>query len=241
MTSIAHDRGAQAVQRSTLYAVLSRCLDYPTAESLAETRRDLAALSRDSFPISTSRLIDALAGSIPADLEGIQKVHQTLFPPIESQETPGFETAFRGPDVFMQTAVMADVAGFYRAFGLQPGRDHRERPDHIAVELEFLAFVSMKEAVGLSRGDDGQAEVCRQAEARFLADHLGDWGPELGRRMSRLADDGLFGVLGSLLDAWIGDRMAQVGVEPTGGGGLVTADGTGSDDGWEPISLVPHP
>jgi TorA maturation chaperone TorD len=73
---------------------------------------------------------------------------------------------------------LADIAGFYRAFGVEitPGT---ERPDHIAVELEFMHLLAVKEVVAAGREDGGEhARICRDARATFFRDHLGRWfGP----------------------------------------------------------------
>ena len=58
-----------------------------------------------------------------------QKARRALFPPVETPDCPAYESAYRGRDVWGQTDLMADVAGFYRAHGLRVGAPIRERPD----------------------------------------------------------------------------------------------------------------
>ncbi|MDR4472503.1 MAG: molecular chaperone TorD family protein [Nitrospira sp.] len=36
--------------------------------------------------------------------------------------------------------VMGDIAGFYKAFGVELSKDVHERLDHLSVELEIHAF-----------------------------------------------------------------------------------------------------
>lgn len=87
-------------------------------------------------------------------------------------------------DPFQETRQMADLAGFYGAFGAESEGPVHERPDHIGCELEFLAFLCLGRDAAREDGNAELEETCRQAEDAFLRDHLGRW---LGQFCSDLA------------------------------------------------------
>jgi nitrate reductase assembly molybdenum cofactor insertion protein NarJ len=70
------------------------------------------------------------------------------------------------------TPRLADVAGFYRAFGVAVAND---RPDHVVAELEFLALALLREADAVDGGHHEQAEIAGDAIRTFLRDHIGMW------------------------------------------------------------------
>jgi len=237
-TTVAN-RSTSASERSRVYSLLATALAYPTDTGI-EAISDAIAGAAPAFPEETQPLLQELAATIPDDLATLKRSHQRLFPQIESQETPGYETAYRGDEIFNHTAIMADIAGFYRAFGLEVGGSTRERPDHVTVELEYLAFVSYKEAISADNGESEQADICADAERAFLVDHLGDWGPELGRRLGRHSDHDFFSVVGKLLDWWINRRLDDLGAEPDGNAGTLLSSVIGGDGGdGEPFACEP--
>jgi len=65
--------------------------------------------------------------------------------------------------------LLAELAAYYDAFG--PATT-AEADDHLAVELGFLAYLKMKQALALATGDAGGAAVSAEAAVRFLRDHL---------------------------------------------------------------------
>lgn len=73
---------------------------------------------------------------------------------------------------------MAAILGLYDDAGLEVDEDFRERPDHVAAELELLYLVARRAAFAAATGDraDGaEAEVLR---GRLVRDHLARWiGP----------------------------------------------------------------
>ena len=91
-------------------------------------------------------------------------------------ELPPYEAEYGVAHVFLKSQVMADVAGFYRAFGVTVADAHRDRPDHLATELEFMHFMVLKTAMG-ERAAHPLAELCRSAMQKFFAEHLAAWAP----------------------------------------------------------------
>src|SRR5262245_56598666 len=59
---------------------------------------------------------------------------------VAARECPPYETEYcPNSEPFFRTQQMADVAGFYSAFGLTGSTTRRERPDILIRELEFMA------------------------------------------------------------------------------------------------------
>lgn len=85
---------------------------------------------------------------------------------------PPYETA-GSEDALRKGAVLADIAGFYRAFGLRP---EGEMADHIATEMGFAAFLLTKLAYARARRQSQHAAVTRDALERFFTEHLGPFG-----------------------------------------------------------------
>ena len=107
----------------------------------------------------------------------------------------GYETEYGLPHEYRQSQEMADIAGFYRAFGFNLGGTVRERPDHVAVELEFMHVLALKEAYALDSDILEHAEICIDAQSKFLQDHLGRWIQLFARSVAHNAPDSLYGSL----------------------------------------------
>ena len=131
------------------------------------------------------------------DPERRERAFQHVFGLVISKTCPPCETEYlTSRDVFHRAQQLADIAGFYLAFGLEPSRLRRQRADHIALELEFVALLLEKLATS---SEDGQTQlehtrIDRDALAAFLADHLTTWAPAFGQRVVQrgiAAADGL--------------------------------------------------
>lgn len=205
----------EATGRLTVYSLLATGLAFPTESRLEILRsRLLPALSMLELGPEVDAAARTVSTSLPTGIDGLRAYHMELFPPIASQDAPGYETGYRGDGVFQQSAIMADVAGFYRAHGLRAGGEERERPDHITVELEFMAIVAKKEALVLKQGISERVQVCRDTAAAFLRDHLGCWAPAFGLRAATVSSSPWYTSLGKLIAAWIPQDMSALGIEP---------------------------
>lgn len=79
-------------------------------------------------------------------------------------------------------ALLADISGFYLAFGLAHAKETGERPDHLRCELEFVAMLLVMLAKAEQSAREDQ-EVTLGALQSFLADHLGEWLESFCARM----------------------------------------------------------
>lgn len=208
---------AEATARSAVYSFLSRSLALPT-DAQREVILEAVLPLVERIETGDDELDGLLAAAVAEQRsagDDLRREHQAVFTHIESQDCPPYETAYDHRDVFRQTAVMADVSGFYLAHGVKIGGVERERPDHIGAELEFMAFMARKEAHALDNLGPEEVEECARTQAHFLRDHLGRWAPSFGHRMSGVSDHPAFVAVGRLLAAWVEADMAAWGVSPS--------------------------
>ena len=134
-------------------------------------------------------LVELLPDSLPGE-------HERVFGHSISKESPPYETSDAVAHVFMQSHDLADIAGFYGAFGLETRTG--ERLDHLAAELEFMQFLAAKETYAKEHAGAEEVAVCRDAQRAFLGEHLGRWvsalatrlrGPNVSPFYTRLAEE----------------------------------------------------
>lgn len=187
---------AELESRAALYSALALGFAYPEGgEDFESLLAHLQSAIRDSqSAISNPRSLT------PAEEYTFLFARQTPCPPYESSYCPaGMEQN------------LADIAGFYRAFGLQVAPAARERVDHIGSELEFMAVLCAKEARARQRGLTEQAEICRAARRAFLTDHLGRWAPAFAARVKDRARLPLYPALAETLLALLSREAEALG------------------------------
>jgi len=94
---------------------------------------------------------------------------------------PPNETAYIRRD---KGVILADICGFYSAFGFRLADGGHEKADHLRTELEFTAFLLLMLARARAEGREEEAIITRDAVASFLADHLGTWLPLFAERLA---------------------------------------------------------
>lgn len=92
-----------------------------------------------------------------------------------SKQTAPYELEhLKNEDIFFRTQCLADLNGFYRAFGLEI--DQKERTDHISVQAEFLAYLFFKEFMAIENNlGNEKIEICRKAQRDFWNQHFFEW------------------------------------------------------------------
>jgi TorA maturation chaperone TorD len=171
-------------------------------------------------------------GELPVELLALQPVAEGLRGGFEElcseynrvfglatvKECPPYETEYHATsEPFFRSQQLADVAGFYRAFGLDPSRAAPERPDYLPLELEFMAFLLMKKRLAAEAEDSEHIAICAAAEVSFFRDHLAWWVPAFAASLRRRAGGGLYAQLGQVLAALIPVERQRLGVPATSG------------------------
>ena len=101
---------------------------------------------------------------------------------------------------FSMTEKLADVAGFYHAFGFEVNDDIGERPDFIGTELDFVGLLLLKQAYAVENGWTEQAEISGTAVSNFLEAHFVSWVPKLCYALAELAtDQGIYATAADVL------------------------------------------
>src|SRR5438034_542243 len=116
--------------------------------------------------------------------------------------------------LFQQSHTMGDIAGYYKAFGLELAEVVHERLDHISVELEFLHFLAYKESYALCHDGEEKLQIVVDAEKKFVRDHIGRWAPLFADMASKKAQRGFFHLLCELCKAYLKFECAYLGVKP---------------------------
>jgi DMSO reductase family type II enzyme chaperone len=211
------------LDRSSIYRLLSGAFLYPDEQLFANIQdgaavKELRACARG--PVLGDRAdffnaIQDLESSLEGvTLEGLQAEHRRVFGHTISKECPPYETEYGGAHIFRQTHELGDIAGFYRAFGLEVSDENRERLDHISAQLEFMHFLAYKEAYAREHHGKKETEICWEAQRKFLKEHLGRWAPLFLERLADKAENGFYKELAQLTRNFLVFEARFLNVEP---------------------------
>jgi TorA maturation chaperone TorD len=76
-------------------------------------------------------------------------------------------------------------------------------PDHLGLELEFMAHLAEREATARRDGNMPLGEVLRDEQIHFCEAHLLKWGPIFGRLLSETAESPFYQTLGEVLETFL--------------------------------------
>ncbi len=229
----------RALNRSKLYLLVSWSLLYPEddefldyvqcGEFVEDGRAAVDALSLVLDGIGGERAkqklvllrkqFDQLEKVVASEcvnwqLSDLQSEHRRVFSNVITLDCPPYETLFGNDHVFAQSQVMGDIAGFYRAFGVELSKDIHERLDHLSVEFEFMHFLAYKESYSRCHDGADKTQIVLDAQKKFVKNHIGRWVPLFCRMLVKKADSGLYKYVADLMAEWMDFETAFLGVVP---------------------------
>jgi len=229
----------RALGRSKLYLLVSWSLLYPEddefldylqcGEFVEDGRAAIAGLNAALAGLggeTARQKLDSLLKHLAAieqwvstecahwTLSDLQAEHRRVFSNVITLDCPPYETLFGNDHVFGQAHMMADIAGFYKAFGLELSRDIHERLDHLSVELEFMHFLAYKESYARCHDGPEKTQIVVDAQKKFVKEHIGRWVPLFSRMLMKKADTGFFRYMAEFTADCVEFDVAYLGVTP---------------------------
>ncbi len=211
-----------AVARSFIHRFLAKAYEDPMPDTWrwltqAQTINSLRAANvyvGQSVLVSAETLIQAF---LPPAFDSFLNAYIATFGHAARGSCPLNEIEYGDikADPLFQPHRLADLAAFYRAFGLEVAEDAGERHDHICLELEFMCVLAAKEAYALEHQHDAtQLAQCREAQKKFLREHLGRWTPAFTRRLAAATNEPTLRALAEFTRVFIESECARFGVNP---------------------------
>ena len=229
----------RALNRSKLYLLVSWSLLYPEddefldyvqcGEFVDDGRAALEALDQALDAIGGERAklklvllrnqLDQIEKIVASEcvnwkLSDLQAEHRRVFSNVITLDCPPYETLFGNDHVFAQSQVMGDIAGFYRAFGVELSKDIHERLDHLSVEFEFMHFLAYKESYSRCHDGADKTQIVLDAQKNFVKNHVGRWVPLFCRMLVRKASSGFYRHVADLMAEWMDFETSFLGVVP---------------------------
>ncbi len=173
--------------------------DLGSGRAAAQLTAALAALDADP-PLSEA--VDALFAALRTpsrDDVGLAEEYTFLFE--RDVHCPLYEASYREERSLVFTHDLAEISGFYGAFGVQVSLTHPDRPDHLSLELDFLSFLYAKQAYAVEQGWKRRGVLTSKARERFLQEHLAEWLPRFTDRLDQHARLGFYPAAARLAQA----------------------------------------
>ena len=88
---------------------------------------------------------------------------------------PVWESTYFNPDRLVFQEQTIEVRNWYRRFGLETEKLHKEPDDHIGLELSFIANLSSQALEALEMNDEIKFNALIQSQEEFLSEHTMRW------------------------------------------------------------------
>lgn len=200
--------------RSTLYGAMSALFSDPESEKFAMLLtpniqgcildacfqlEELENFEETSISKSFQMLIAKLDVS---KKENIRNEFVNVFGhTLAKQIAPYALEHLKNSDVFFRTQKLADLNGFYKAFGMEV--ESIERADHISTQTEFLSYLLLKERLAERDGLMEEMGVCQNAFEEFQKDHFLDWAGMFAENLSDKIESDFYNLGGKFLNTFI--------------------------------------
>jgi TorA maturation chaperone TorD len=179
-------------QRADSYKLLSECYYLP----------DNALMQKVIDAAQTDHFFAELEACIPSDLEfeSLKVDYTRLFVGPFKLLAPPYGSVYLEDNKFMGESTI-DVRNWYEKDGLNIVIN--DAPDHIAMELEFMYYLVVKQTQATKKGNLQDIQLYQQKQKTFLCSHLARWLPEFAKNVRENAQTEFYRKLARLTEIFI--------------------------------------
>ena len=204
----------QSLSRSRVYALLAIGLGFPDRESHA-------GFSDGQLITELQQILDICAPDLSGEFREQIAARLRLtcsFDDFEAVFLSSFETNMPAPSAALyegvhvhkddRPALILELKGFYRNFGLQMDAKGNELEDTLTAELEFMQFLAAKQAQ--AEMDGLSANAYQRAQRDFLERHLATWVPLVRAEINAKVTTQFFVALADLTERFVAADLERV-------------------------------
>ncbi len=193
--------------RQGCYRFLSALFLYPEGERSALLVRGARELLEASDSLAVfpffgrwQRLLTTLK-ELGEGRPEAEKEYVRLF--VVNPQAPPYESFYIDPKRQATGWITAQLVREYSRRGLTPVSSLGEPPDHVAVELEFMAFLCSLEARAWEEEDLKRGFQIQRWQRRFLDSHLQRWIPAFARQVTAASKGGVYALAAEAAYAFV--------------------------------------
>ncbi|MDX9715008.1 MAG: molecular chaperone TorD family protein [Dissulfurispiraceae bacterium] len=201
--------------RSFIYKLLAVGFSYPTPEFFNELKNGAFWMSMKE---NVKQLSSEVLNKIILDIEDGISLSDVPFDNLESEYINAFEIDKPTPSTSLyegsydsevnRGVLLLELQGFYKNFGLDISKSFKELEDCITVELEFMHFLTLKEAQ--AKEDNIDPIPYQKAGKDFLERHLGRWISKFRVDVESKVKLSFFRSLAILTDEFIASEIKRI-------------------------------
>lgn len=220
-------REPDLLARAALFRLIAQGFHYPTPDLphviVTALNRQMAAQPRGALSPLFRALRAARAAWSNVYIPALEAEYTRLY--LTGIASPPHETAYGdGRRMAGRTAEIADISGFYLAFGMQLSDREADLPDHLCTELEFYSILLMKQAYAHNQRWMERRRITERAARTFLEDHLGRWVEAFANSLIEQTPPVAYHALARLLVTAVRNECRRLRIRPRLLTGRLAAD-----------------
>lgn len=200
-----NEQAVHELMRGECYRFLAACFYQPKKEMLVSEQllpsltQNLREVCPDAAPFA-QRMQETLASYSEEEL--VVEYARLFVGPFGLKAPPYGSIYLDGDHTVMGSSTMETI-GLYEQEGLARDEGFHELPDHIAVELEFMYYLSYRQVEALQKGETERAEAYRLKQEQFRTSFLVKWVPPFCTNIQQETDNGFYCALADCVTTYI--------------------------------------
>ena len=184
-----------------IYKILSLGLAYPEERNWAMIDKHIMTVEGFLEDVISTR-VDNFKKNLSKYQQKIEEIRADYLSIFDTgRKISPYETEYMSEKVSRKPFELADIAGFYTAFGFDVKEDirNKEALDHISIELEFMAILSWKAVYAREMKQDENLRIVQDARMKFFKEHLANWTFFYCQQVCSLSESDFFKGLAAIL------------------------------------------